>query len=53
MMHMDGGAGIEYNETAAAALLSLAAEGGDRDAQYELALLFGTGRGVQQRHARR
>lgn len=46
MMRMDGGPEIEYNVAEAARLLGLAAEARERDAQFELALLYGTGTGV-------
>jgi TPR repeat protein len=45
MMRIEG-AGVEYNVAEGARLLGLAAESGERDAQFEYALLHGTGTGV-------
>ena len=52
MLMLEGNAGIERDVVGAARLLELAAKGRDRDAQYELALLYGTGNGVEKSNAK-
>ena len=46
MLHIEGGAGIDYNVAEGARLLGHAAEAGEADAQFEFAMLNGTGTGI-------
>lgn len=48
MLTLEGRAGIQRNPGEAGRLIALAAEAGDEDAQYRLALLHGTGQGVEK-----
>jgi TPR repeat protein len=52
MLHIEGGAGVDYNVAEGARLLGLAAQAGERDAQYEFSLLNGTGTGVPKSDAK-
>jgi hypothetical protein len=51
MLKLEGRAGIERDEAEAARLIRLAAEGRDRDAQYRMAQMYGTGQGVEKNDA--
>jgi hypothetical protein len=48
MFTLEGRAGIDKDASKAARLIGLAAEAGDRDAQYRLALLRGSGVGAEK-----